>query len=190
MMKLVAMMMVASVLALSCATPVYVEKAESANLAKYKTYAWVEMRNSQDDSQSVSGLADNAVRNAVKEELNKLGWRETTGTPDVLLSYDILVERSTETQQESVYSRPFTRVYYNPWVRRWGTIYYPSRFIGYDTYDVPVREGTLTLTMTDAQTDKVVWQAWTTEQMENRKFASADIEKAAKNIVKKIESSE
>jgi hypothetical protein len=45
------------------------------------------------------------------------------------------------------------------------TIYYPSQFVGYQTYEVPVKERTITITMTDARTDKVAWQAWTTERL-------------------------
>jgi len=101
----------------------------------------------------------------VNAELAKQGWREVSDNPDVLLSYDVLVERSTEQQSDPVYSRPPTRMYYNPYRRSWGTIYYPSQFAGDQTCEVPVKEGTITITMTDARTDKVVWQAWTTERL-------------------------
>jgi hypothetical protein len=174
-------------LLISCANPVYVEQSESANFAKYKTYAWVEMRAAQNDSRNVTGLAGDVIHRTTKEELDKKGWRETTSNPDVLLSYDVLVERTTQQQSNPVYTQPFSRVYYNPFFRRWGTVYYPSRFVGYDTYTVPVQEGTLTLTMTDARTDSTVWQGWTSETMTNRRFSSDDVEKAVKNILKKFD---
>jgi hypothetical protein len=177
---------VATAFLFSCGNKVYVEKDESANLAKFKTYAWVDMKDNQNDSRNVTGFADPTVKRVVKETLAKRGWSETEINPDVLLSYDVLVERTSETQSQAVYSQPFSRVYYNPYLRRWGTVYYPSQFIGYDNYDVPVREGTLTLTMTDPLTDKVIWQGWTTERMEDRKFATSDIEKAMKSILKKF----
>jgi hypothetical protein len=42
--------------------------------------------------------------------------------------------------------------------------------------------------MTDTKTDKVIWQGWTTEQMDNQKFATKNVEKAVRNIVKKLDS--
>lgn len=171
----------------SCATPVYVEQSESANFARYKTYAWVEVKANQSDSRNVTGLAGDVIHRTAREELEKKGWRETTANPDVLLSYDVLVERGAQQRSDPVYTQPFSRVFYNPFVRRWGTLYYPSRFVGYDTYTVPVREGTLTLTMTDAGTDSTVWQGWTSETMANRRFTAEDVQKAVKNILKKLD---
>ena len=136
---------------------------------------------------NVTGLADEVVRSVAKEELAKRGWMETDTDPDALISYDVLVERSTQQQSEPVYTQSFSRVYYNPYTRRWASVYYPSRFVGYDSYTVPVTEGTLTLTITDADTDKVVWQGWTTETMENRKLKSNDVQRSVKNILKKLE---
>ena len=186
-MKYIRLLWIVPVLILaSCANPVYVERDESANLAKYTSYAWVDMKSAENDPKNVTAFAQDAVRRVAKAELERKGWKETDHNPDVLLTYDMLVERATQTQSEAVYSQPFSRVYYNPYLRRWGTVYYPSQFIGYDTYDVPVSEGTLTITMTDARTDKTIWQGWTTETIEQRKLSSENIEKAVKNIMKKF----
>ena len=169
-----------------CSNPVYVQTDESANLAKYRTYMWVDTRSNQDDSRNLTAFADQDVHNAVREELAKRGLTEVHENADVLMSYDILVERSTRQQSDAVYSQPFSRVYYNPYMRRWGTVYYPSQFMGYDNYQVPVREGTLTLTMIDPNSDKAIWQAWTTETMENRKMTSSEISKGVRKIFKKF----
>jgi hypothetical protein len=174
-------------LLMSCANPVYVEKDESVNLAKYKTYSWVDLRTKENDTKNVTAFADESVRRVAMENLANKGWTETSTNPDVLLSYDVLVEKTKETQSNPVYTQPFSRVYYNPYMRRWATVYYPSQFVGYNSYEVPVREATLTLTMTDPNTDKVIWQGWTTERMENSKFATTDVEKAVKNILKKFD---
>jgi len=175
---------------LSCSGPVHVQKDDSANLANYHTYMWVDSRaNDQDKSAKPTAYVDLSVRNAVNAELSKRGWKEVPDNPDVLLSYDVLVERTTERQSDPVYTQPFTRVYYNPYTRRWGTIYYPSRFIGYQTYEVPVKEGTVTLTMMDAKTDKTVWQGWTTERLNYSRITEKEISKSVKNILQKLEAS-
>lgn len=172
---------------IGCSSPVYVQRDESANLAKYRSYMWVETQRDQNDKRAnASAFAEAAIHSAANAELDKRGWREVSSNPDVLLSYDILVQRSTETQSNPVYTQPMTRVYYNPWARRWGTIYYPSQFMGYDTYETPVREGTLTITMIDASNDKPVWQAWTTDKLNSRRMTDVEASKAVKKIFRKL----
>ena len=184
--KTVGMAIVGGLLLASCANPVYVQTDESVNLAKYKTYAFVKTRANQDDLKDASAFAEQNIKLAARNALKDQGWVETTERPDVLISYDLMVERAVERQSDPVYSQPFNRVYYNPYWRRWGTVYYPSQFVGYDSYDVPVREGTITLTMIDADTDKTIWQGWTTDRLNNRKFSNEEVEKNVKNIFKKF----
>jgi len=75
----------AGVSTISCKSPVYVQKDESANLANYHTYMWVETKaNDHDNSGRALAYADISVRNAVNAELSKQGWREVNNNPDVL----------------------------------------------------------------------------------------------------------
>jgi hypothetical protein len=169
----------------SCSTPAYVQKDEGVNLSNYKTYMWVNTRASENDESSRAiAYADVSIHNSVNAELSNWGWREVSANPDVLISYDVLVERNTETQRDAVYSQPFTRYYYNPYTRRYSTIYYPSQFQGYQVYDTPVREGTITLTMVDAQKDKNIWQGWTTERLSGSRITDAEIRRSVRNIFK------
>jgi hypothetical protein len=111
-------------------------------------------------------LTAQKIRQAVNAELSKTaGWKEVKHKPDVLLSYDVLVERGSRESNSPVYSRPFTRLVYNPYTRRYMTIYYPSQFMGYERDERSIREGTVTITMIDARTDKTVWQGWTTDSI-------------------------
>jgi hypothetical protein len=126
-------------------------------------------------------------KDAVTKALDKQGWRMDNRRPDVLISYDVLVERSSRAQSDPVYSRPFTRTYFNPYTRRFYNVYYPSQFMGYDDYSVPVREGTVTITVTDANTDKVVWQGWTTDEVNSRNLTSREINSAVKSIFRKFD---
>jgi hypothetical protein len=167
---------------------VYVQKAQSVDLSQYHTYMWVQTRsNEHDGSKRATAYADVSVRNAVNAQLAKQGWKEVTENPDVLISYDVLVEHSTEKQSNPVYSSPFTRVFYNPYRHHWVRIYYPSRFVGYNVYQQPVKQGTLTITIADAKTDKVVWQAWTTQNMNYARLTPNEINKGVKNIFQKFD---
>jgi len=186
--KIWGIMALVAILIFSCKNPVYVQKDQSANFSNYHTYQWVETRaNDHDGSKRATAYADVSIKNAVNAELAKEGWKETDNNPDVLISYDVLVRRSSQEESNPVYSHSFTRVFYNPYRRHWTTIYYPSQFVGYEVYNQPVKQGTITITMTDANTDKVVWQAWTTEQLNYARLTPDEINKSVRNIFDKFD---
>jgi len=171
----------------SCNTPVHVEQDSSVKMEDYHTYMWVDTRNTQNnESTRDAQFAEISVRNYVNSELKEMGWKEVAENPDALVSYDFLVEREVVQQSDPVYTQPFTRYYYNPYTRRWNSIYYPSQFMGYDNYEMPVREGTLTISLIDAKTDRRIWQGWTTEEMNNSRLTAVEIGKSIRNIFKKF----
>jgi hypothetical protein len=169
----------------SCSSPAYVEKDSSANLSSYKTYMWVDVRASENDASTrATAFADVSVHNSVNAELSNWGWKEVTDNPDILISYDVLVERNVETQSDPVYSQSYTRSYYNRVTHRWSSIYYPSQFLGYQQYQVPVKEATITITMIEADTDKKIWQGWTTERLNGAGITDLNVKKSVRNIFK------
>lgn len=173
----------------SCASTAHVEKDDNTDFSRYKTFAWMDNdgRGKGDKNRS-NDLAEQKIRDAVNKELAKTaGWREVRNKPDVLLSYDVLIERSSKSVSEPVYSRPFTRVFFNPYTRRYGTIYYPSQFLGYDYDQRPIREGTVTISMIDVKTDKTVWQGWTTNEVNSRNISNSEIQSAVRSIFKKFD---
>ena len=104
-----------------------------------------------------------------------------------MLNYELLVEKNTKRQQDPVYSQPFTRSYYNRYTGRINTFYYPSQFVGYDSYSTTVKEGTVTITMIDNKTDKTVWQGWTTSELNSNKITGKEIDQNVKTIFKKFD---
>jgi hypothetical protein len=172
-----------AVLIAGCAAPAHIEKDEDTNFGKYKSFTWLHGDNAKLENQS--DLMETKIRNAVTQELEKAGWKKDKNKPDVLLDYDVLVERSTKEKREPVYSQPYSRLVYNPYTRRYTTIYYPSQFLGYESYEKIIQEGTITITMIDAKTDKVVWQGWTTGEVNSRNLTSKEIQKAVAGIFKK-----
>lgn len=170
---------------INCSSPAYVQKDDAANLADYKTYSWADTRSSQDDdSKRATAYADISIHNAVNSELKKWGWTEVAENPDAFVTYDILVEGSTDIEREPVYSQPYTRYYYNRLRRVWVPVYYPSQFVGYQEYESPVKEGTVTITVIDAKTDKNIWQGWTTERLGQSRITDSDIKRSVRNIFK------
>ncbi len=175
---------VGAILLSSCGTSAHIEKDKSANLKNYKTYTWMDKENKD---KFTNEIAAQNLKSIVDGELQKNGFREVKNNPDLLLSYDLLVEKSVKEQNDPVYSRPYSRVYYNPYTRRYGTLYYPSQFLGYDRYTTPVKEGTVSISMIDAKTDKTVWQGWTTDELNNNNFSSKEIQKNVRSIFKKFD---
>ena len=168
----------------SCGTSAHIEKDESANLKNYKTYTWIDKVNKD---KVTNEIAEQNLKTIVNDELQKNGFREVKHNPDLLLSYDLLVEKNVREQSEPVYSRPYSRVYYNPYTRRYGTLYYPSQFLGYDSYATPVKEGTVSVSFIDAKTDKTIWQGWATDELRNNQFSSKEVQKNVRSIFKKFE---
>ena len=171
-----------------CASVAHVEKDKTVNFSKYQTYAWVDTKDKQNDSTrtSVSDLTERTIREAVNAELTKTGWRESK-KPDVLLTYDVLVEKNVKELNNPVYSRPYSRYYYNPYTRRWMSFFYPSQFLGYDRDEQQVREGTITISVIDAKTDKTIWQGWTTDEVNSKNLSSKEIKNSVKSIFRKFD---
>lgn len=172
-----------------CASVAHVEKDDSINFSKYHSYTWVEAKDSKNDSAKtkVSDLTERKIRDAVNAELAKSGWKESNHKPDVLISYDVVVDRGVKEDADPVYSMPFTRYVFNPYNRRWIPIYYPSQFMGYDRNERSVREGTVTVSVIDAQTEKTVWQGWSTDEVNSKNLTSKEIQSAVKSIFRKFD---
>ena len=132
--KFLSAVVISGLLLAGCASVAHVEKDDSVNFSSYHSYTWVEAKENKDDSvkTKVSDLTERKIKDAVNAELAKTGWKESKHRPDVLISYDVVLERGVKENTDPVYSQPFTRYVYNPYSWRWISIYYPSEFMGYD----------------------------------------------------------
>jgi hypothetical protein len=186
--KLLGILFLAAFVVSGCAAVAHVEKDDTVNFSKYKTFAWTETSDTDSANQkATSDLTERNIKAAVAAELEKQGWRESKTKPDVLLGYDVLVEKNLRDNSSAMYSRPYTRYLFNPYTRRWIGVYYPSQFMGYDNYAYEVREGTVTITMVDAATEKTVWQGWTTSEINSRNLTRKEIEASVKSIFRKFD---
>lgn len=172
----------------SCANSAHIEKDPSINLGNYKTYSWVgDEKNDVKSRNHKNDIAELHIRRAVNQELQKNGFTEVKRNPDLLLTYDLLVEKNVKEQNDPVYSRSFSRLFYNPYSGRYGTIFYPSRFLGYDSYSLPVKEGTVTITIIDPKTDKTIWQGWATDEINSSNITAKEVQRNVKSIFKKFD---
>lgn len=166
----------------ACSPAVHVEQTKEVSLSQYKTYAWIK----KDSLDRKLELLDRNLKSSGDLYLEKTGMRATDKDPQLLLDYDVLVERTNRERTESVYSQPYFRPFYNPYIRRWGTIYFPSQFMGTQSYPETVTEGTVTITAIDAQNSKTIWQGWSTDILNSRNITAKEIDKIVKGILKKF----
>lgn len=182
-MKWLGLLSAAFIILSSCNTATHIQKDKNADFSSYKSFAWLDTKNDK----SNTDLVERQVKEAVTKELEKDGWRLVKNNPDVLLNYDLMIEKAIRQNRDAVYSQPFNRLVYNPYTRRWATIYYPSQFMGYENSERRVKEGTITITMIDAKTDKTVWQGWTTEEVNSRHITSKEIQNSVRSIFRKFD---
>lgn len=170
---------------MACSPSAHIEKDRYTDFSRYKTYSWMNVEEAK--ANRINNLAEQNIRTAVNEELRKEGWREVRNNPDILIGYDVLVEKTTKQKNNPVYSQPFSRLYYNPYTRRYGTLIYPSQFVGYEREQYATKESTITLSMIDVQTDKIVWQGWTTNEVNNTNLTRKEIQNGIRSIFRKFD---
>lgn len=188
--KSIALFIFTGFLFASCASVAHVEKDRTVNFSSYHTYSWAETKDGEKpDSLKVriSDLKERKIREAVDAEMVKTGWKEVKHKPDVLLDYDVSIERGIKRSSDPMYSQPYNRYYFNPYTRRWNSIYFPSEFMGYDNSQRQVREGTITISMIDAKSDKTIWQGWTTGEVYSKNLTGKEIQNSVKSIFRKFD---
>lgn len=58
--------------------------------------------------------------------------------------------------------------------------------MGNRTSNIAIRKGILTINMTDAKTNKLIWQGWAEDEINNRNITSKQAAADVKSIIKKI----
>jgi hypothetical protein len=174
---------------MGCGSSAHIEKDNTVNLSNYKTYTWIPKADSSGkNSKVINSIAEQNIRNSADLELQKNGFTKVapTARPDLLLSYDVMVNKKNYRQSDPVYSAPYSRLYYNPRSGRYSSIYFPSQLMGYETSNSIVKEGTVTISMVDAKTDRTIWQGWSSDDIYNNFLTSKDAEKDVRSIFKKF----
>lgn len=173
----------------SCGTTAMVQKDDNVDIRKYRTYAWVDAstKDTLNHNVKTSDLTDRKIKESIERNLTEAGWKLTKKNPDVLLTYEIDIEKEKRNRQTPVYSQSGYQYVYSPYSRRWIPMYYPSDLIGYRNSTEVVQEHTLTLSLIDAETDKTVWQGWTTVDSNAKRMTDKEIDNNVRAIVKKLD---
>jgi hypothetical protein len=173
-----------------CGVQSYVEKDPSVNLNNYKTYAWIGDNNSKKNSDKpYKDFQESYLVDLVSQNLDKNGFvpARPGAKADVLVDYDIMIENQVRSQSDPVYSRSFVRYFYNPYTGRINSFYYPSRYMGQNSYDVPYKSGTVTINIVDNDSKKLVWQGWAETEVTRKRIDKDDMNKIVKSIFRKMD---
>jgi Domain of unknown function (DUF4136) len=170
-----------------CRTSSHVEVAEGVNFNTYKTFGWINDNGVKKSGRADNDIVDNNIKNSISTELERKGWQEADQHPDVLLDYNVVVEKAIKKETEPVYTYPYSGYYFNHWRHRLGYYYDPGFFMGYHTYNVPFKEGTLTVNMVDPKNNKLIWQGWSTGDMTSKNVTSKEAREDVKSIFKKFD---
>jgi hypothetical protein len=181
-------LVIAAIVLAGCGVQSYVETDPAVDLRNYKTFAWINERGTKQESgKPYKDFKETYLMDLVTKELEKNGWQKVKSNPDVFIDYDIMIENETRRQSESVYSRSAVRYFYNPYTRRISSIYYPSQYLGENSYAVPYKSGTITINIVDNASDKLVWQGWAETEVTRKSISREDMEKIVKSIFKKMD---
>lgn len=145
---------------------------KNADFSKFRTYKWVQIK----DSQQVDQLTDQQLKSAVEEELAKKGLRLSTGEQaDLLIGYQVAISAE---KQFSSYSSDFG---YGPgWGRGWygyGGGMGSSMTTGQTS---TIHIGEVGLDMYDPTAKQLVWRGSATKELN----PNAKPDKREKNIKK------
>ena len=176
-----------SIVLAGCSASSHVEVAQGVNFNQFKTFGWSNDKAMQKDSRSDNDIVDNNIKNSISLELEKRGWHESNEQPDVLLDYNVTVEKGVKRETEPVYSYPYGGYFYSPFRHRIMRFYNPGFFSGYHSYNVPFKEGTLTVNMMDAKDNKLIWQGWATGDVTNKNVTTKEAQNDVRSIFKKFD---
>jgi hypothetical protein len=172
-----------------CGPRTYVTKDNSYDISKVRTYEWVRAQRDsigRNRNPGTNDLTNNKIKMSMDNNLAAVGWQRARSNADVYLVYDVDVQRESRNVSDPVYSQPMTRWYYSPYRRGYVPVYYPSSLLGYNNSVETVNEGTITLTVIDAKTDKTIWQGSATSDINGRRMSDQEIDDYVKAIVKKL----
>ena len=170
-----------------CSTTSHIEVAKGVDFSKYKTFGWLNDSGVQAANRADNDIIDNNIKNSISVELQKKNWMEADRQPDVWLDYNVMVEKGVRRETDPAYIYPYTGYYYNSWRNRMGYFYNPAFFSGYRSYNVPFKEGTLTVNMVDAKTNKLIWQGWAKGDITDKGVTSKEAEADVRSIFRKLD---
>lgn len=174
----------------ACSSIRYVEYDldRSVNFKQYKTYAWIPSPDAPyKDLRYDNHIIENNIKAYAADNIMAKGLRLSVDSPDLLFYYDLQIEKGVHTSKVPIYSHPQNVMPpilpINPMVPgiaqtpaqqqallqqqllqqqmlQQQLMMQPPQIIGYETRQIPFKDGTLTIIAIDRNTNRMVWRGW------------------------------
>lgn len=162
--------------------------ADEAELKKYKTYAWIApgdtSLNTRRDDKVYAGL----IESLANQELQDRGMKIDNQNPDVVFMFHTQIEDRAESRQSPTNTAAnFGIAGYSYGYN--GTGYYTGAYNpmqGLETSVIIVEEGTISYSMFDRKTGKLLWKGSAVKTLNSKTDIEATIKKATKFIFAKL----
>jgi len=160
----------------------------SVNFKQYNTYAWIPSPDVPfKDLRYDNHIIENNIKEYAADNITQKGLRLNVDSPDLLFYYDLQIEKGTHQMQVPIYAHPQNLMpsimSINPMAPVLGQIgaqqqdfmqqqlmqqqflqqqimMQPPQIIGYETRQIPFKDGTLTIVAIDRKTNRMVWRGW------------------------------
>ncbi|MGB3142884.1 MAG: DUF4136 domain-containing protein [Maribacter sp.] len=178
--KLVPIIIITSILFMSCGPKVTTTKTASVDLTKYDTFAYLPNGNFDDPNMGYTDeTVGETVINEVNAQMKNMGYSINKNAPDLLVLLGTKTNKETETYKEPVYatypnfyaSNYRVSNYYQPYYYNGYSGY--NQLIGYDRDYETFQEGTLFLSLVDRKSRNVVWKGTASDFIGGQKDSKA-----------------
>lgn len=177
-----------SLCACSGSLKISASKVDKAELKNYKTYAWIApgdtALNTRRDDKIYAGL----IESSANKELQKKGMTIDNQNPDVVFMFDTHIDEKIEyrkiadNRDASFGFGGYAYGYHGAGYYTGG--YNPNQ--GFESTHILVDEGTLSYSMFDRKTGKMLWKGAATQNLDNKTNVEATIKKATRSIFSKL----
>jgi hypothetical protein len=152
---------------------------KSINFKKLNTYAWSPSKDMEFvDKRYNNQIIENNIKFYAEKSIRAKGLVLNVDSPDVLFFYDLQIEKGNYTNQYPIYSHP--QNFMPPMMpllpaisteqivaqqqmmqqqmmwQQWSQ----PQIIGYETRQVPFKNGTLTVVAIERATNRMIWRGW------------------------------
>jgi hypothetical protein len=147
------------------------DRDRAANFATYKTFSWLPNPHDSFANELFSSvIIETNVKNYVNKEMQDRGYTIDVDSPDLILEYNVDIERKATVETAPMHQYPYNYNWsYNPNYDSYFGYRFNSKgqpvkapYESYTTDPIPYSEGSISISVIDRKTNKLVWRGWST----------------------------
>ena len=157
---------------------VYSDYDRSNDFTKYKTFAWSPEPHKPHKNRNFDNqIIENNIKSYVNKEMEVRGYKLDISNPDIILDFDIMVEKKVQTVSTPIYNHPnnYTGNYS---YRRNNQYNNGMQYqVGNRIQKISYKEGTVTIDVIDKGSNQLVWKAWAVTTLTDPETFSNELER-------------